>query len=160
MWSIAALKLPRKEVFEFTCVPLQNFLCKFPDRGLMWATKLCEKNIFITMDTLLLQNSYYIMYIWPAYLIFNWNLKKKSKLQAKLYNEISQTPLQQICWHQCEVLLRLEPRMTVFFTSRLRKYHSWCKNRRPRSSAEHVYTRAQNLSMSIRCFSFTSDKWS
>ena len=76
---IAALKLPRKEVFEFTCVPLQNFLCKFRDRGLMWATKLCEKNIFITMDTLLLQNSYYIMYIWPAYLIFLTGISRKSQ---------------------------------------------------------------------------------
>lgn len=44
---IAKFKLPRKEVFEFTCVPLENFLRKFRDRGPTWATKLCEKNIFI-----------------------------------------------------------------------------------------------------------------
>ena len=63
-------KVTKKGGFEFTCVPLENFLRKFRDRGLMWATKLCEKNIFTTMDMLLLQNNYYIMYIWPACLIF------------------------------------------------------------------------------------------
>ena len=63
-------KVTKKGGFWVHVCTLENFLRKFRDRGLMWATKLCEKNIFITMDTLLLQNSYYIMYIWPAYLIF------------------------------------------------------------------------------------------
>ena len=45
---------------------------------------------------------------------FSWNLKKKSKLQPKLYNEISKTLLQRISWRQCVVLLWLKPCMTVF----------------------------------------------
>lgn len=44
---IVMFKLLRKEVFEFMCVFLENFLCKFCDCGLMWVIKMCEKNIFI-----------------------------------------------------------------------------------------------------------------
>ena len=159
MWSIAALKLSRNEVFEFTCVPLENFLRKFRDRGRMWATKLSEKNIFI-LDTFRLQNKYYIMYIWTAYLIFLARISRKSqnsnlnyimKFQRHYYSGF----LDASVWSY----FGLNRVWLSSVTRRLRKHHSWCENRRPRSSTQHVYTRAQNFTMSIRCFSSTLDKY-
>ena len=105
-------------------------------------------------------NKYYIMYIWPAYLIFLAGISRKSqnsnlnyimKFQRHYYSGFLDASVRSY--------FGLNRVWLSSVTRRLRKHHSWCENRRPRSSTQYVYTRAQNFTMSIRCFSSTLDKY-